>query len=136
MHARKKLSLEKPLTEVELELMNIIWDLGDETSLFTVKEVQSQLSATRELAYTSVATIIKILEQKGVLSSHKSEKAHQYRALITRAEYEATSLRHLADHLFKGDPSTMVMRLLDEGGLSTHELNEIRKTLESKLLKK
>lgn len=133
MNARKKISLDKPLTEVELELMNVIWDLGELNKLFTVKDVQSKLAASRELAYTSVATIMKILEQKGVLSSHKSEKAHQYRTLISRETYETTSLRHLADHLFRGDPSSMVMRLLDDGNLTPQELSEIKKTLEEKL---
>src|ERR1035437_5470809 len=110
MTSRKKEKLEKPLTEVELQLMSAIWSLGD----CTVKEVQEEITKTRELAYTSIATIMKILEQKGVLKSAKTDKAHLYSPLISKAEYESTSLRHLAKNLFQGDPTSMVMRLLSD----------------------
>jgi predicted transcriptional regulator len=128
MTPRKKSTLEKPLTEVELELMNVIWDLGE----CVVKDVQRALPPDRELAYTSVATIIKILEQKGALVSTKGEKAHTYRPLLTRAEYEASSLRHLAKNLFHNDPSSMVMRLLSDNALSREELAAIRKVLDQR----
>ncbi|MGZ3658354.1 MAG: BlaI/MecI/CopY family transcriptional regulator [Bdellovibrionota bacterium] len=126
---KKKHSLEKPLTEVELELMRMVWQLGE----CTVKEVQTALAQERELAYTSVATIMKILEQKGALESQKTDRAHLYRPRVSRADYEAASLRHLADHVFQGNPSSMVMRLLDESKLSQIELESIRRLLEEKL---
>ena len=129
MAPRKKAQVEKPLTEVELELMNAIWALGD----CTVKEVQKSLSPGRDLAYTSVATIMKILEQKGVLSSRKDDRAHTYHPLISRDEYGALSLRHLADNVFHGDPSTMVMRLLNDSELSADELQSIRKILDERM---
>ena len=131
MTPRKKAKIEKPLTEVELELMNAIWDLGD----CTVKDVQTRLSQERELAYTSVATIMKILEQKEVLSSRKDDRAHTYHPLVSRQEYEATSLKHMAKSLFRNDPSSMVMRLLDEADLSENELKEIRKVLDERIRK-
>jgi predicted transcriptional regulator len=129
MTPRKKTSTQKPLTEVELELMSLIWDLGE----CTVKDVQNRLSKGRDLAYTSVATIMKILEQKGALGSRKSDRAHTYYPLIQRQEYEATTLRHLAKSLFHDDPSMMVMRLLDEGDLSDEELKAIRKILDERI---
>ncbi|HEY0706619.1 MAG TPA: BlaI/MecI/CopY family transcriptional regulator, partial [Polyangia bacterium] len=58
---------EKSLTEVELELMTILWQLGGGT----VNEVMAALPEGRTLAYTSVSTILRILEQKGVLSAEK-----------------------------------------------------------------
>src|ERR1035437_4154917 len=121
--ASKKPQLEKPLTEVELELMNVIWSLEQ----CTVKEVQTALSKDRDLAYTSVATMMKILEQKQVLTSAKTDRAHSYRPLVSREEYEALSLRHLKIHVFNNDPASMVMRLLNEKGLSRDELRTIRK---------
>lgn len=129
MSAKKKSKLEKPFTEVELEIMNAIWGLGD----CTVKDVQSTLQATRELAYTSVATMMKILEQKGVLISSKSDRAHTYQPLISREEYMSASLRHLADHVFQGDPSSMVMRLLSDAKLSKDELQNIQKILDARV---
>jgi len=129
MTKRNPPKLEKPLTEVELELMHLVWNLGE----CTVKEVQTALSADRNLAYTSVATIMKILEQKGVLASSKSDRAHTYRPLISRADYEAASLKHLAQNLFQGSPSSMVMRLLDESKLSADELRAIRKLVDERM---
>lgn len=125
----KKPVLEKPLTEVELEIMTAIWRLGE----CTVKDVQSGLAEGRELAYTSVATMMKILEQKGVLASRKEDRAHVYRALIAKADYESLSLEHLATHLFQGDPSSMVARLLNDNDLSTAELKALRKLLDERI---
>jgi predicted transcriptional regulator len=129
MTQKKKTQIEKPLTEVELELMNAIWDLGE----CTVKDVQTVLQKDRDLAYTSVATIMKILEQKGILNSRKNDRAHTYRSLISRAEYESTSLRHLAKNLFQSDPSSMVMRLLNDNKLSKEELQAIRRILDERM---
>jgi predicted transcriptional regulator len=128
MSSRKKIKLEKPLTEVELQLMNAIWGLGD----CTVKDVQQEISKSRELAYTSVATIMKILEQKGILKSVKNDKAHLYSSLISKTEYETSSLRHLAENLFEGNPTSMVMRLLSDANLSKEELSSIQKILDQR----
>jgi len=72
MTPRKKTKPERMLTEVELELMNVIWNLGE----CTVREVQESLPKERDLAYTSVATMMKILEQKGILTSHAPRYTH------------------------------------------------------------
>jgi predicted transcriptional regulator len=127
----KKIKLEKPLTEAELQLMNCIWSLGS----CTVKEVQTEVSKEKDLAYTSVATIMKILEGKGILKSTKSDKAHIYTSLISKEDYEKQSLDYLAENLFQGDSSVMVMRLLDSSNLSTQELKAIREVLDSRLSK-
>src|SRR3984885_2130166 len=126
---RKSQKTEKALTEVELELMAIIWDLGE----CTVKDVQSTLPKERQLAYTSVATIMKILENKKILRSQKKEKAHVFSPLLSRTEYENASLRHLADHVFKGNPTSMVVRLLNEADLSSEELKAIKDILNERL---
>ena len=117
------------LTEVELELMNVVWKLGR----CSVREVLDLLPKERDLAYTSVATVMKILEEKGVLKSEKKEKSHTYRALVAREDYETKALQHVTEKVFAGNPSSLVMRLLDEAKLSREELQEIRRTLEEKL---
>ncbi len=119
----------KPLTEVELQLMSVIWELGE----CTVKDVQVGLSKERDLAYTSVATIMKILEQKGFLKSQKADKAHTYKVLVPKADYEALSLRHLATNLFDGNPTSMVSRLLDDSKLTKEDLVAIQRILKERL---
>lgn len=125
---------QKILTEVELELMQVIWStcekLGSEC---TVRDVLDALPKERDLAYTSVATMLKILEQKGFLKSHKLERTLGYSAEVTRDEYEGVSLRHVADNVFQGNPGSMVMKLLNDTELSKEELQNIRALLNERL---
>ena len=129
MTRKKKPELEKPLTEMELELMNAVWDLGE----CTIKSVHELVARRRELAYTSVATVMKILEEKGVLASRKDDRTIVYKPLLSRDAYGDASLKHLASHVFQGKPSSMVMRLLDDTRLSRQDLAAIRKLLDERI---
>lgn len=117
------------LTELELEIMNAVWARGE----CTVKEVQDALSSTRELAYTSVATVMKILQDKGVLQSKRGEKALAYKPVLSRADYEVRTLQHVTDNVFQGSPTSFVARLLEEADLSSDDLLAIRKLLNERL---
>jgi predicted transcriptional regulator len=125
----RRTSRPKLLTEVELELMSTLWQLDGAT----VREVLAALPEGRTLAYTSVATVLRILEDKRLVQSRKIGKAHVYRPTVSKSEYESRSLRHLVDKVFDGTPSTMVLRLLDDEGLSRKELREIQRMLEERL---
>ena len=125
----RRTSRPKLLTEVELELMSTLWQLGEAT----VRDVLGRLSKGRNLAYTSVSTILRILEGKRLVKSRKVGKANLYRPAVSKSEYERRSLRHLVDKVFDGTPSAMVMRLLDDEGLSRAELREIQRMLGEKL---
>lgn len=120
---------EKQLTSVELELMNIIW----RTPSCTVRDVVEALPKERALAYTSVATMMKILEDKGVLTIKKQEKTHLFFPNLSRERYEMMSLRHMTDKVFQGNPSTLILRLLDDAELTPEELKLIRKTIEARV---
>ncbi len=120
---------DRLLTEVELELMRIIWDRSE----VTVRDVVDNLPKSRNLAYTSVATIMKILEKKKFLSTRKSEQAYTHHSQISRDEYESTTLRHLSKNVFQGDPTLMVMKLLNESKLSSDDLQAIKKLLDERI---
>jgi predicted transcriptional regulator len=125
---RKKQDPEaRLLTDLELELMQTLWDLGEGT----VKDVLARLPQ-RPLAYTSVATVMKILEGKKVVASRKTDRAHVYYPLLTRADYEAKSVQNLLGRVFRSDPGSLVMRLLDEAELSPEDVATIRKLLDAK----
>lgn len=127
---RKKISNStRLLTEVELELMRIIWSKGE----VTVKDVLDALPKSRDLAYTSVATIMKILEKKEVLASRKHDRAHVYYPKLAKSEYESKSLNHIVKNLFEGTPSSLVMKLLSESDLTPQELKSIRALLNERL---
>jgi len=125
----RRTSRPKLLTEVELEIMSTLWQL----ERGTVREVLAKLPKRRTLAYTSVSTMLRILEDKRLVRSRKDGKAYVYVPAVTKTEYEGRSLRHLAEKVFDGTPSAMVMRLIDDAELSTEELREIKRRLEEKL---
>ena len=124
---RRKKTREAPrrLTDVELELMNILWDLGEAG----VAEVIAKLPAGRELAYTSVSTILRILEGKGIVAARKEGRGHVYVPVLTRADYEAHAVKDVVQRVFAGVPVAMVRQLLDTVELSDDDVREVRKLL-------
>jgi predicted transcriptional regulator len=118
----------KPLTEVELELMNILWRLDGGT----VNDVLAALPTERPLAYTSVSTILRILEQKGVLGSEKVGRGHRYLPLVPKQDYEAFALEQVMGKVFDGQPVALVRRLVDGGQLSREDLAALQELLEER----
>lgn len=119
----------KLLTEVELEFMNELWALGEGS----VRDLIGRLPPGRDLAYTSVATILRILDQKGFVESRKEGKTLVYRPLLDKSKYQARSLKNLARTLFDDTPTELVARLVDDVGLTATDLEDIRALVEERL---
>lgn len=119
----------KFLTEVELEFMSKLWELGEAT----VRDVQDALAPARKLAYTSAATILRILEQKEFVTSTKDGKTFVYRPALEKDEYQSRSLRNLSEKLFDNTPVSLVARLVDDNDLSEEALDEIRALIDNRL---
>jgi predicted transcriptional regulator len=117
------------LTEVELEFMTELWALAQGT----VRDVLAQLQPERNLAYTSAATILRIMEQKGFVTSEKQGKTFIYKPALAKDAYQAKTLRDLSNKLFDGTPASMVARLVDDQGMSEEALEEIRALLDRRL---
>lgn len=117
------------LTEVELEFMNELWQLGEAS----VRDVLDQLPEERNLAYTTGATILRILDEKGFVESRKEGKTLIYRPLLEKDKYQTRSLQNLSRTLFDNTPATLVARLVDDAGLTATDLEEIRALLERRL---
>jgi len=117
------------LTEVELEFMNELWALGQGS----VRDVLDRLPPDRDLAYTSGATILRILDEKGFVESEKNGKSLIYRPLLEKGRYQSRSLQNLSRTLFDGTPATLVARLVDDAGLTEDDLEEIRALVERRL---
>ena len=122
--ARKK-SLN--LTEAELRLMDVVWDKG----AVTVGEVAAALTGEPSLAYNTILTTLRILEQKGYVRHTKSRegRAFIYRAVVGRKQASRNALRHLVRGFFANSPELLVLNLLDDGDLSQRELQSIRNLL-------
>ncbi len=118
----------RPLTATELEMMNVIWRLGP----CSVHQIVEALRPQRELAYTSVSTIVRILEQKGYVVSLKEGRGHRYQPAVSKQSYQAMSLERLVSNVFDGTPALLVQRLVDSKQLSVEELERIRAVIRSK----
>lgn len=117
------------LTEVELEFMTGLWALGEGS----VRDILARLDPDRNLAYTSAATIMRILEQKGFVTSKKHGKTFIYEPLLSKDAYQTKSLRNLSQKLFDDTPVSLVARLVDDSNLSEDALEEIRDLVERRL---
>ncbi|AEI92383.1 MULTISPECIES: BlaI/MecI/CopY family transcriptional regulator [Roseobacter] len=126
MRERKKSEL---LTEVELEFMNELWALGEGT----VRDVLSQLPKERDLAYTSGATILRILEQKEFVTSRKVGKQLVYKPELEKDVYQSRSLKDLSRKLFDDTPESLVARLVNDDELTEEALGEIRALVDRRL---
>ncbi|MEX0348877.1 MAG: BlaI/MecI/CopY family transcriptional regulator [Paracoccaceae bacterium] len=117
------------LTDVELEFMTELWELGEGS----VRDVLEQLPPSRGLAYTSGATVLRILEDKGFVKSRKQAKSLIYTPLLAKDAYQTRSLKNLSQTLFDDTPATLVARLVDDAGLTEADLEEIRALVERRL---
>jgi predicted transcriptional regulator len=115
----------KPLTETELEMMQVIWRLGS----CSVRQILDELPKDRPLAYTSVSTIVRILEQKGFVTSSKAGRGHLYSPIVSKESYQAQSVDHIVDSVFDGAPAELVRHLLSSKSLSAADLKEIESLL-------
>jgi len=120
--------IQKPLTATELEMMNVIWRIAP----CSVHQVVEALLPQRQLAYTSVSTIVRILEQKGYVRSQKEGRGHLYEPAISKETYQVASLQHLVSNVFDGTPTLLVQRLVDSEQLGPEELDRIRRALRKK----
>ena len=115
-------SEDKRLTNVELELMTILWSLGEGN----VAQVIAALPAERALAYTSVSTILRILESKGFVAARREGRGHLYKPTIGKNEYEARAVKDVVNRVFQGVPVAMVRQLLENVEMSDEDVRELR----------
>ena len=110
----------KVFTEKELEIMKLIWQMGEAS----VKEIQEQLPGASH--YNSVLTIIRVLERKGHLVHRAEGKTFFYKAAESGENARIRLLRHLIDQVFGGSAASVVLNLVEAGDLSKKDLDKIR----------
>ena len=122
--ARKK---SPHLTEAELRLMDVVWDKGSAT----VSEVADALPKDLGLAYNTVLTTLRILEEKGYLRHTKRDdgRAFVYEAVVGRNEAGRNAVRYLVSRFFRNSPELLVLNLLEDEELSGKEQERIRKII-------
>ena len=117
------------LTAHELELMKIVW--RHEHGV-TVRDVYEALRARRPVAYTTVMTSLKTLEQKGHLKSTQQDRANFYRPARPKQQVIKEMVRDFVNRVFNGSGQPLVVHMLEDDQISESELREITRMLGKK----
>ena len=115
----------KTLTEQELEIMKIVWDMRTAT----VRDVYEKLREQRKVAYTTVMTMMKILENKGYLNRKQVERAYVYRPTQPKKRVLGDMVRDFVNRVFNGSAEPLLVHLIEDRGLTPEELAEIRRLI-------
>ena len=117
------------LTVAELEIMHVVWKMGHAT----VRDVYEALRQRRKVAYTSVMTVMKILEQKGHLKKEQVERAYVYQAARPRRQVLRKMVRDFVDRVFQGAAKPLLVHLVEDSRLSHEDIEEIQRLLRKSL---
>lgn len=114
------------LTEAELRLMEIIWKKGEAT----VADVVEAIPKREALAYSTVLTTMRILEQKGYLTHRQEGRAFVYTPVVDRGEARRTAVRHLVRRFFDGSPEQLVLNVMENEKLDIAEIERLRRLVD------
>lgn len=119
----------KQLSDLQIAILRVLWTEGEAT----VAAVQAGLRASgRDLAHTSVGTLLSRLEGRGAVGRRTEGRQLIYRALVAEGEVKRSMVSALTERLFAGDPAALVHHLIDEGAIDAEELARLRALLERK----
>ena len=107
------------LSETQLELMRVLWKRGEADTKTVCEDLE------KPLAYTTVATLLKRLENRGAVEARSEDRRHIYRPLVTEDEVMTSMVSSLIGTLFKGDSSALVSHLVKKEEVSEDDLEKI-----------
>src|SRR5215510_14188606 len=120
---------KKPvLTDQELEIMKIVWRKGSAT----VRDVYEELLTQRKIAYTTVMTMMGILEQKGHLKKSADERAYVYRPTQPQREVVGSMVQDFVKRVFNGSAKPLLVHLIEDQKISPEEIEEVTRLLKDK----
>ena len=109
------------LTGQELEIMKVVWQRDS----VTVRDVYEELLKRRKVAYTTVMTMLKILEQKSYLKKTQVDRAYVYRPAQPQRQVVGAMVRDFIDRVFNGSAEPLLVHLVEQHHLSQQDLEEI-----------
>ncbi len=113
------------LTDAELEIMHVVWELDGGT----VRQVHERLNQQRPLAYTTVMTMMNILEEKGHLTRTKEGRAYRYEAVRPKSQVISGMVDDFVGKVFEGSARPLVLSLVKDRKLSEKDLEEIARMI-------
>lgn len=117
---------DQPLTPLELEIMTILWDIGPAN----VQKVQAQLES-RNLAYTTVQTMLNVLHRKGRVKRVLKDRAYIYNPVLSRPRVAKKALSDIIDRFFGGSADSLVLNLIESRQLTPEGIARIQELLEA-----
>jgi predicted transcriptional regulator len=106
--------------------MDVLWSRGEST----VSEVVDAVSRREPLAYSTVLTTLRILENKGYLTHKKSGRAFVYTPVVDRSQARRKALKHILLRFFNNSPELLVLNILKEESIDPGELDRIKKKIQ------
>jgi BlaI family transcriptional regulator, penicillinase repressor len=113
-------------TDGELEILKVLWDQGPSG----LKEVCAAVRLSRPVATTTVATMLKLMQEKGLVDRSKASRGSVYAARVSRQAASTTVLRRLMDLIFDGSAGRLVAHMVETETLTDRDRTEIRRLLE------
>ena len=117
-----------PLTRQELTIMKIVWKLGNAT----VRDVYEALREHRKIAYTTVMTMMRIMEGKGHLSKWQEGRAYVYKSTHPKQQVVKGMVREFVDRVFEGSSEALVSEALEDCGIPAADRKRIKQMIQKK----
>ena len=125
--AKKKENIPIEPTRSELEILQVLWDIGPAT----VRAVNDELLKQKEVNYATTLKFMQLMAEKGLLERNDSQMKHVYRAVEKEEKMKSQLLHKFVDTIYKGSPKKLLIQLLGDAKTSKEELNEIRELLKN-----
>ncbi len=116
------------LGELQHAIMTVLWERGEATTA----EVHEALRGERGLAFTTIATMLRKMEDKGVLAHRADGRQFVYRPTVSEDQVRRSMVGQLVERLFGGDPKALVAHLVSEHEIDADELVQLRRRLSSR----
>ena len=112
------------LTPLELQIMEVLWKLGPSSIQAVVQNLD------REYAHTTIHTMLNVLVKKGKVKRTAKDRAHVYRAVVSRSQVVTQTVKDVVDKLFGGSPAELMMNVIETRDLTADDVAALRKRLE------
>ena len=116
------------LGDLQLAIMSVLWERSEATA----SEVHAALLETRGLAVTTIKTMLRKMEDRGIVAHREDGRTFVYRAAVEEADVRTSMVGDVVERMFGGDGAALVNHLIEAGEIDMNELDELRATLAKK----
>jgi BlaI family penicillinase repressor len=120
------MNMEIKPTESELEILQVLWKMGDAT----VRDVHEELAKTKAAGYTTTLKLMQIMDEKGLVERDTTSKTHIYKARYTQGKAQSSALDKILSTVFEGSTSDLVIQALGHHKASKDEIDAIKNYLD------